>query len=302
MTDAHRHDSFRRLVRRIDPHCTLFRARRLTGGVSAEVTVVELERPDGRPAKWIVRRHGEEDRRLNARIARDEFELLRIARSRGLAAPEPVYLDESCELFPTPILVVEYVDGATEFAPADLADYLSQVAAQLARIHSVPDSPALSFLPRHGKGFGERPARLDASLGEGRVRDALESADPAPHGNLPVLLHGDYWPGNILWKDGELAAVIDWEDARVGDPLADLASSRLEFLWAFGVDAMNGFTDRYRSLTTVDFANLPYWDLCAALRPCSKMSGWGLDDATERRMREQHALFVTQALDGLAVR
>ena len=72
-----------------------------------------------------------------------------------------------------------------------------------------------------------------------------------------MLVHGDYWPGNILWRDGRIVAVVDWEDAAVGEPLADLANCRLEILWSFGIEAMNDFTDDYRSLMTVDFTNLP---------------------------------------------
>jgi aminoglycoside phosphotransferase (APT) family kinase protein len=302
MTDAEQQVAFRRLVQRIDPHGTLRRTWDLMGGVSAQVTALEIERPDGQTTKMIARRHGEADRKHNARIARDEYRLLQIARSHGLAAPHPRYVDESCELFPTPVLVVDFVEGETEFAPADLADYLAQIATQLAKIHGVKDSPDLSFLPRQDKGFGDRPVTLDTSLGEGRIRDALEAAWPSSQVNGSVLLHGDYWPGNILWNDGRLVAVVDWEDARVGDPLDDLGNGRLEILWWFGVDAMNDFTDRYRALTAVDPTNLPYWDLCAALRVCSKISEWGLDEATERRMRERLALFVTQAIEDLSVR
>ena len=116
----------------------------------------------------------------------------------------------------------------------------------------------------------------------------------------PVLLHGDFWPGNVLWRDGRLAAVIDWEDATLGDPLADLAISRLEILWAFGIDAMFRFTHHYQSITPFDFANLAYWDLCAALRPASKIAEWGLDDMTEKAMREGHRLFVAQAFEMLS--
>ena len=29
-----------------------------------------------------------------------------------------------------------------------------------------------------------------------------------------ALLHGDYWPGNVLWKNGALVGVIDWEDTQ----------------------------------------------------------------------------------------
>jgi aminoglycoside phosphotransferase (APT) family kinase protein len=145
-----------------------------------------------------------------------------------------------------------------------------------------------------------RPATLDESLNEGRIRDALEAAWPFPQRNTSVLLHGDFWPGNILWKDGQLVAIIDWEDAALGDPLADLANTRLEILWAFGIDAMQSFTHHYQSMTSIDFSNLPYWDLCAALRPVSQIATWGLDDITEKNMREGHRWFITQAFDKLA--
>lgn len=302
MTDARLDEAFRQVVRRIDPRATLRRIWRLTGGVSAQVTGLEIVRTDGQTTKLLVRRHGEIDRARNAHIARDEFALLQIAQSHGLAAPKPYLFDESGEVFPTPFLVVEYVDGDSDFAPADLATYLDRAAAQLAKIHGVVDSPDLACLPRLDKGFGERPAKLDAAMGEARIRDALDAAWPLAQANESVLLHGDYWPGNLLWKDGELVAVIDWEDAHVGDPLAVLANSRLEFLWSFGLDAMLELTARYRSMNSVDVANLPFWDLCAALRPCGKLAGWGLDDVTGQRMSERHEMFVTQALAHLPAR
>jgi aminoglycoside phosphotransferase (APT) family kinase protein len=61
-----------------------------------------------------------------------------------------------------------------------------------------------------------------------------------------VLLHGDYWPGNVLWHDGKIVAVIDWEDARLGDPLIDLAMSRLDLVWICGIYAMHMFTEQYQ--------------------------------------------------------
>jgi aminoglycoside phosphotransferase (APT) family kinase protein len=82
-----------------------------------------------------------------------------------------------------------------------------------------------------------------------------------------VLLHGDFWPGNVLWEDGRLVAVLDWEDAAIGDPLADVANARLELLWAGGAEAKEEFTRRYRSLVPgVDLTDLPHWDRWAGLR------------------------------------
>jgi aminoglycoside phosphotransferase (APT) family kinase protein len=39
----------------------------------------------------------------------------------------------------------------------------------------------------------------------------------------PALLHADLGPEHLLVRDGRLAGVIDWGDARVGDPALDYA-------------------------------------------------------------------------------
>lgn len=301
MADSDEHDQFHHLVKRMDAGSTLLRTWQLTGGVSAHVTGLEVQRRDTQIYKLLVRRHGEVDLARNPHIARDEFKLLQIAQSRGLAVPSPCYLDETREIFPTPYLVVEYAKGTTEIAPLDTADRGARMASELARIHGVTDDEELSFLPRQGRGFDERPPHLDETLSETRIRDALESAWPLRSMNQSVLLHGDYWPGNILWRDGDLVAVIDWEDASVGDPLADVGNTRLEILWASGINAMQNFTNQYESMSTIDWTNLPYWDLCAALRPCSKLSGWGLDESTEKSLRERHRAFIIRAFERLSV-
>ncbi len=39
----------------------------------------------------------------------------------------------------------------------------------------------------------------------------------------PVLVHGDLGPEHVLVRDGRVVGVIDWSDARVGDPALDFA-------------------------------------------------------------------------------
>jgi aminoglycoside phosphotransferase (APT) family kinase protein len=107
-------------------------------------------------------------------------------------------------------------------------------------------------------------------------------------------------------------AVIDWEDAALGDPLADFAISRFDVLCIFGREAMRSFTAQYRALMAIDYTDLPYWDLCAALRfvrmAGSDLAGWaafyplfGRHDITEHTLREHYTFFVTQALEKLGV-
>jgi aminoglycoside phosphotransferase (APT) family kinase protein len=132
------------------------------------------------------------------------------------------------------------------------------------------------------------------------MRDALEAIWPPSQMNDTVLLHGDFWPGNLLWKDGELAAIVDWEDAALGDPLSDLDNVRFEILWSHGVEAMEALTRHYLdAMPGVDSTQLPYWDLCATLTPAAKMHTWGLDADTERALREGLRWFIEQALEKL---
>ena len=301
MTAARDNTKFEQVARKLDPHGRLLRAWELKGGVSAQVTTLEIERADGQTAHMLVRQHGAADLAQHPNVAADEFKLLHLLHAEGLATPRPYLLDQSGELFPTPYIVIEYIEGETEFAPANLADLLSQLAMHLSRIHSLDVSRLdVSFLPRQAHRYTrmlrERPATLDASGDEGRIRDALEAVWPLPQRNRSVLLHGDYWPGNILWRDGQLVAIIDWEDAAIGDPLADVGNSRLEILWAFGVEAMQSFTQRYQAMKNLDITSLPYWDLCAALRPIAKLGEWAAGETSERAMRDKLHWFIVHAL------
>lgn len=300
MSAAPDENPFARVVHKFDPHSTLLRSWALKGGVSAQVTALEVEQPDGQKQKLLVRQHGEVDRAYNPQIAADEYRLLLLVRSAGLAAPTPYYLDQSGEIFSTPYVVLEYIEGQPEFAPANMSDFLLQFATQLSRIHQVDGStPDVAFLPkieeRYARKLREPLTGADESLDTERIRAVLEAAWPFHQRNPSVLLHGDFWPGNLLWRDGLLVAVIDWEDAAVGDPLADLANSRLEILWAFGSDVMHQFTQQYQALTTLDYTTLPYWELCAALR-LAQFAEWAADASAEERMRAGYRWFISKAL------
>jgi aminoglycoside phosphotransferase (APT) family kinase protein len=52
-----------------------------------------------------------------------------------------------------------------------------------------------------------------------RLRAALDTTQPREN----ILLHFDYHPLNTLTERGRISAVLDWENARFGDPRADLA-------------------------------------------------------------------------------
>jgi aminoglycoside phosphotransferase (APT) family kinase protein len=103
--------------------------------------------------------------------------------------------------------------------------------------------------------------------------------------------------------------VLDWESARVGDPLRDLAIARLDLLWVFGEQAMHELTELYRARCQLDLSELPRWDLQVALRPMGQLARWApayappplsRPDIDEPAMREGHGRFVRQALERLS--
>jgi aminoglycoside phosphotransferase (APT) family kinase protein len=57
--------------------------------------------------------------------------------------------------------------------------------------------------------------------------DRLDRHDEGTNGS--ALLHGDYHPGNLIWRGPELAAVIDFEALGTGPCAQELASAALLF-------------------------------------------------------------------------
>jgi aminoglycoside phosphotransferase (APT) family kinase protein len=64
---------------------------------------------------------------------------------------------------------------------------------------------------------------LDGQVSRDTVTAVWQSALRAPWDGRPVWFHGDVALGNLLVRDGALAAVIDFGTCGVGDPACDLA-------------------------------------------------------------------------------
>ncbi|MCA9983960.1 MAG: phosphotransferase [Anaerolineales bacterium] len=248
------------------PGSRFIRTWPLSGGLSARMQALEGAVDGAAPQQVVVRWYGSGSGLDGAALGR-EYRLLRALHAAGLSVPEPLGLDVSGSRLPAPYLAMALVPGEMCFKPADLPSHIDQLATQLARIHQL-DTTSLGFLPR-SPGCAElaRPApATDPAFAAPAIWQRLQATAPLPTSNRPVLQHGDFWPGNSLWVDGQLSAIIDWEDAQLGEPLQDLAQSRAEISWIFGPASLAQFTQTYQALQPLDYSALPYWDLCAALR------------------------------------
>ncbi|AUX19998.1 serine kinase [Sorangium cellulosum] len=84
-------------------------------------------------------------------------------------------------------------------------------------------SPAAAFTPEVAAAVDELALRLE------RIRAAAPRA-PGPQ----TLIHGDLFRDNVLWQDGEISALLDFESASRGSAAFDLAVTMLA--WCFGDD------------------------------------------------------------------
>jgi aminoglycoside phosphotransferase (APT) family kinase protein len=297
----------RQTVMRLFRGATVLGYAPMNGGISSGATRWDIELPDATLRRVVVRRPTRDDNQLAQRRAAAEAHVLRlvagVVKAPTLLAYEP----------DGPNLVLDYVEGSPVFTPSLSHEIVDQLAQELATIHSFAADSSFCVLPDVGADVRRRlqvdTETLDDALKERQVRLLLGKWVPR-FNNARVLLHGDYWPGNVLFQGANLTAVIDWEEAAQGDPLFDLAVARLDSLWAFGVDTMNRFTTEYLSRSRVDGSELPWWDLVAALRPMSNLERWASayaeppisrPDITRSTMQRDTLWFIERAAQALGV-
>ena len=190
--------------------------------------------------------------------------------------------------------------------------WAAKLARTLAEIHEADTSPAqgvllnanteaLYFL-RGGKVTDDMRPYPDGK----RLWHAVAAAAPTLQPDAPVLTHLDYWTGNVLWKDGEVAAVVDWEEAAYGDPAVDVAYMRLDLCGAGLRQEADEFAAAYREVTGRALRNLAFWELAAAARPMpdpgkgvQELRAMGYDRMTADDLRRNLREFIADALKRL---
>jgi aminoglycoside phosphotransferase (APT) family kinase protein len=263
------------------PGARLIQASALSGGVSADVYRLDIEAADGAPRSIVLRAHGPHH---NGHAAALEFEILNAVSDLGLCAPRPLALDESLVHVPYPFLLLHHIEGKTEFPtrPDDMR--IVRMAQTLAHIHAVP----ITNLPKLPMRVDPTPELFDY-LPQGtefeELRARLSDIDYARSPDSAALLHGDFWPGNLLWKDQDLVGILDWEDAALGDPLSDVACTALELRYVAGFDGAESFLRAYARLRPIDMRRFALWQLFVAAAAQHFMGSWGLEVDREAHMR-----------------
>ena len=121
----------------------------------------------------------------------------------------------------------------------------------------------------------------------GGLKARLRALTDTGFKGAPCLLHGDYWAQNLLWEQGRITGILDWEDAAIGDPLSDVAGASVELRYLFGREGMQRFIAAYSALSSVDPTRLALWQVYVAAAAQHFMSTWQLAPEREARMRQQ---------------
>jgi aminoglycoside phosphotransferase (APT) family kinase protein len=211
--------------------------------------------------------------------ARSELRALTLAVEHGVPAPIPYWIDED-GIFPERAVVTSFVEGRPLFDPQDEVDWAGQLAASLHTIHGItlgpddedlfprlldddphrPWSETLEVIREHARGT-ELVARFHAN------REHLSREEP-------VYVHHDFWPGNTMWVDQRLEAVIDWEGGCIGDPALDVAYCVFDTRMLGLERAAEHLVDTYRQKSGRALPNLDYWYLQALARPMPDIAIW----------------------------
>jgi aminoglycoside phosphotransferase (APT) family kinase protein len=212
-----------------------------------------------------------------------EAEVYRALEPLGIPIPHVWGVDEDLDVF-----LVDRAEGKVWFRPPR-DDAVALAVAQdfmrhLATWHSTPAREL--DLPTFGPVRSVREHQRDQLAGIQRLfeqEDRIQPIDALARAQLdhlvdhvpdfdgePVLVQGDTGPGNFMYVDERVTAIVDWELAHLGDPMDDIAW----LSWRATQQGWPDFPARLREYEAasgidVDPARVRYYRLnaCARLGP-----------------------------------
>lgn len=226
-----------------------------------------------------------------------EARIQRFVGSHGLPVPEVLAVCSDEEVLGVPFYVMSWLDGqvVTESIPQalDAPDRRratsEAIVDLLAELHNIPvDSPEAQLLGQPDGYLRRQVERFSSLWKSNTTRDLPAVArlgawltDNLPASQASTVIHGDFRMGNVMFAPGASArvlALLDWEMATIGDPLADLgylvatyadASSTPSVMELSAVTRQPGYlsraelVERYSKRVDLDLRALPWYETLA---------------------------------------
>jgi len=203
---------------------------------------IELERAGERTRYYVRGSRGSDFAYTRIYGLEREVEILRVLHTEGIPVPEVVASRGN-----PAVAILEHVDGENDFTRVESAEERDAIARDFARVmarwHAIPAEKFAAI----GLPLPVKPADYmiqDLETWEAGHFPLLR--EPVPLVSFacgwlrrnvpetperPVLVQGDTGPGQFIFGDGRVKAVVDWELANLGDPMRDLAHIRTRDVW-----------------------------------------------------------------------
>jgi aminoglycoside phosphotransferase (APT) family kinase protein len=169
-----------------------------------------------------------------------EYRVIEALYPTGFPVPVPLHLCQDAKTIGAPFYLMSYVDGRVLRGRVDIDSLTPQLARRtgemlidtLARLHA--EDPVAVGLADFGRpaGYLERQVRRwhqqweRSKTAELKPLEEVASRlrDTVPSQASAAIVHGDYRLDNVIVAAdvSRIVAVLDWEMATLGDPLADL--------------------------------------------------------------------------------
>ncbi len=234
----------------VPEHGRLVGVQRLAGGRSNPTYRVRTATAD-----YALRRKPFGPLLPSAHAIEREYRLLKALGPTGFPAPSPIAFCDDAAIIGSSFYLMDWIDGVSHWdgcmpdvpRPSRRPLYESLVAT-LAQLHHVDwRALGLSDFGRPGNYCERQVARwIQQYRAVQTSRSAtIERLIAALQGEAPpqlrtTIVHGDFRLDNVIYQpDGHaVAAVLDWELATLGDPLADFAY--LAMNWVLPPDGQAG--------------------------------------------------------------
>ncbi len=252
---------------------SLVHSQRLEAALSCTIDVLT----EG-STRLVLRRYGPWTHASDGKVAERETRALELMQRANIPAPAPIWID-SDGVFEQAAILISFVDGVPDLTPSNPFQWAERLASVLTRIHEVRlEGDDVDLFP---PGAGEDAEKvqenpevvLEHPLGEDLLRRRVMLGNRDQESE-PVFSHTDFWPGNTLWNDGDLAAVIDWESPATGAREMDVAYCSLDIRY-LGMDKVaDHFIKSYREMSSDSLPNLSHWEAVGLCRPMPDIAQW----------------------------
>jgi aminoglycoside phosphotransferase (APT) family kinase protein len=225
---------------------------------------------DGRD--WVLRRPPLARVLPTAHDMQREFRVISAMKGTDVPAPEAFAYCEDPAVNERPFYIMSFVDGFIPVVPDEVARRYDEPARRhmgehlvdvLAALHTLePEKVGLGDFGK-AQGFIARQVKRFTGQLETISRDVPEMYELArrlgawvPDESSAAIVHGDYRLDNCIMNDaGDVIAVLDWEMATLGDPLADLGM--LKMYWGEAADAGSPSS---ASTPVIQLPGFPNWE------------------------------------------